>query len=111
MNDGVTYTQLDLGGPERFVARRRELGVPAFGLNLILLQPGQQGRIPRHERQEQVYLVLEGTLTLAVEGEERALGPGELARVAPTVRRRLINRGDARVALLALGGAQPHEGR
>src|SRR3954452_12663519 len=111
MNDGVTYTQLDLGSPERFVALRRELGVSTFGLNLILLRPGQQGRIHRHERQEEVYLVLEGTLTLAVEGEERALGPGELARVAPAVRRRLMSRGEGRVALIALGGAEPHEGR
>src|SRR3954468_680489 len=111
MDEGVTYTQLDLGSPERFVALRRELGVSTLGLNLILLRPGQQGRIHRHERQEEVYLVLEGTLTLAVEGEERALGPGELARVGPVVRRRLMNRGEQRVALTALGGAEPHQGR
>jgi mannose-6-phosphate isomerase-like protein (cupin superfamily) len=111
MDDGVAYTRLDLDAPERFVALRRELGVSTFGMNLIVLRPGQQGRIHRHERQEEVYLVLEGTLTLAVEGEERALGPGELARVAPAVRRRLMNRGGERVALIALGGAEPHEGR
>jgi len=111
MNDGVTYTQLDLGSPERFVALRRELGVSTFGLNLILLQPGQQGRIHRHERQEEVYLVLEGTLTLAVEGAERSLSRGELARVAPPVRRRLLNRGSELCAILALGGAEPHQGR
>ena len=42
----------------------------AFGLNLLRFQPGQRGRIHRHERQEEVYLVLEGTLTLDVEGYE-----------------------------------------
>ena len=68
----------------------------AFGLNLIRLRPRQQGRIHRHERQEEVYVVLEGTLTLEVEGEPRELGRGTLARVAPDVRRRLSNRGDGR---------------
>ena len=55
--------------------------------------------------------MLDGVLTLAVEGEERELARGELARVAPMVRRRLINRGSERCAVLALGGAGEHEGR
>ena len=111
MDDGVGFTSLDFESPDRFVALRRALGVTAFGLNLILLRPREQGRIHRHERQEEVYLVLAGTLTLAVEGEERELARGELARVAPGVRRRLLNRGDELCALLAVGGAEPHEGR
>jgi mannose-6-phosphate isomerase-like protein (cupin superfamily) len=111
MEDGVAYTRLDLDSPERFVSLRRALGVSTFGINLMLLRPGQQGRIHRHERQEEVYLVLEGTLTLSVEGEERELSRGELARVAPPVRRRLLNRGSELCAIVALGGAEPHEGR
>jgi uncharacterized cupin superfamily protein len=111
MDDGVTYGSLELDTAERFVSLRRALGITAFGMNLIVLQPGQQGRIHRHERQEEVYLVVEGTLTLAVEGEERELGAGELARVAPDVRRRLLNRGPTRCAVVGLGGAEPHVGR
>src|SRR3954466_6071386 len=111
MDDGVAYTSLDLDSPERFVSVRRALGVSTFGINLMLLRPGQQGRIHRHERQEEVYLVLAGTLTLAIEGEERELTRGELARVAPPIRRRLLNRGSELCATLALGGAEPHEGR
>jgi uncharacterized cupin superfamily protein len=111
VDDGVAYTKIDLDGPERFVSLRRALGISTFGMNLLILQPRQRGRIHRHERQEEVYLVLEGALTLSVEGEERELGAGELARVAPGVRRQLMNRGDAPVALIALGGAEPHEGR
>lgn len=68
-------------------------------------------RIHRHHRQEEVYVVLRGVLTLAVEGEEHELGPGETARVAPSVRRQLSNRGDDLCVLLALGGAGEHEGR
>lgn len=111
MDEGVAFTQIDLDSGERFQPLRRELGVSTFGLNLILLQPGQAGRIHRHEHQEEVYLVLDGELSLMVEGEEHLLGRGALARVAPAVRRQLVNRRPQRVVLLALGGATDHTGR
>ncbi|HEV7772138.1 MAG TPA: cupin domain-containing protein [Conexibacter sp.] len=111
MEDGVSFTQIDLDSGERFQALRRELGVSTFGLNLLLLQPGQRGRIHRHEHQEEVYLVLDGELSLYVEGEEHVLRQGALARVAPNVRRQLVNRRPQRVVLLALGGATDHTGR
>jgi uncharacterized cupin superfamily protein len=111
METGTTRTRLDLDSEERFSALRRRLGVTTFGMNLIVLQPGQRGRIHRHERQEEVYLVLEGALTLVVEGEDSTLERGELIRVAPDLRRQLVNRGPGRLALLALGGAEEHVGR
>jgi quercetin dioxygenase-like cupin family protein len=111
MESGVAYARLDPDSEERFVPLRRQLGVTSFGLNQILLRPGQRGRIHRHSAQEEVYLVLSGRLTLGIEGEERELGQGELARVAPDVRRQLVNRGDEDVLLLALGGANEHVGR
>jgi uncharacterized cupin superfamily protein len=111
METGVDFALLDPEGGERFLPLRRLLGVSTFGMNAIVLQPGQAGRIHRHERQEEVYLVLEGELSLLLEGEEHRLGAGGLARVAPDVRRQLVNRGPRRLVLLALGGATPHEGR
>jgi uncharacterized cupin superfamily protein len=111
MQEGVTVVALDRDGEERFQPLRRELGVSAFGLNLIRLRPGQRGRIHRHERQEEVYVVLEGSLTLGVEGEERVVARGEAVRVAPAVRRQLTNRGDELLVLLAIGGAEEHVGR
>jgi mannose-6-phosphate isomerase-like protein (cupin superfamily) len=112
VRDDVATARLDLDGDERFQTLRRELGVSTFGLNLLRLRPGQRGRIHRHERQEEVYLVLEGTLTLTVEGDrEHTLERGDLARVAPQLRRQLTNRGTAPLAVLAIGGAEPHEGR
>ena len=111
MEKGTATARLDLESTERFTALRRMLGVTAFGLNLLRLRPGQASRIHRHEHQEEVYLVLEGTLTLLVEGEERTLQRGELVRVAPDVRRQLVNRGPERLAILALGGAGEHVGR
>jgi mannose-6-phosphate isomerase-like protein (cupin superfamily) len=111
LRDGVDVCALDFEGEERFQPLRRELGVSTFGINLIRLRPRQRGRIHRHERQEEVYVVLEGTLTLELEGEQRELPKGSAARVAPGVRRRLANRGGEPLAVLAMGGAEPHEGR
>lgn len=111
MEQGADFAQLDLDGEERFQRLRQELGVTTFGINLIVLQPGQVGRIHRHERQEEVYLVLDGELSLMLEGEEHRVPTGGIARVAPEVRRQLVNRRPGRLALLALGGAVEHEGR
>src|SRR3954454_24267127 len=90
METGVAFAALDPDHEDRFLPLRRMLGGTSFGLNQIILRPGQRGRIPRHPAQEEVYLVLSGTLTLGIEGEERELGQGELVRVAPDVRRQLV---------------------
>ena len=88
-------------------ALRQELGVESFGLNLMLLEPGQRGRVHRHERQEEVYVVLEGTLTLELEGGEmHTLEPRDAARVAPDARRRLSNRGDGRASRCSRSAAR-----
>lgn len=111
MEQGIARTRLDPDPQERFVALRRQLGVTTFGLNQIVLRPRERGRIHRHGRQEEVYAVLEGTLSLVVEGEEETVAAGELIRVAPDLRRQLVNRGPATVVLLAFGGAEEHVGR
>jgi uncharacterized cupin superfamily protein len=108
---GVSFTKLDFDAGERFLRLRDTLGVESFGLNQLVLEPGQGSRIHRHERQEEVYVVLEGTLTLEYDGERHELEEGDVARVAPDVKRQLSNRTEQRVALLAVGGAVPHVGR
>jgi mannose-6-phosphate isomerase-like protein (cupin superfamily) len=107
----LALAKLDREGGERFQTLRRELGVSSFGINLIVLAPGQSGRIHSHERQEEVYLVLEGELTLLVEREPTRLGRDELVRVGPGVRRQLVNAGASPLVLLALGGSGEHAGR
>ena len=108
---GISFASLSPAEGERFQTLRRELGVESFGINLIVLAKGQRGRIHAHERQEEVYVVLEGELTLLVEGEEHRVGRREVVRVRPEVRRQLVNRGPERLELLALGGAGEHAGR
>jgi uncharacterized cupin superfamily protein len=107
----VAFATLDREIGERMQTLRRELALSSFGMNLVVLQAGQRGRIHAHERQDEVYLVLEGELTLAIEGVEHTLGPDDAARVGPAVRRQLVNPGPARVVLLALGAAGAHVGR
>ena len=111
MTEGVQVTRLDFAPPERFQLLRRELGVTTLGLNLIVLKPGQRGRIHRHEHQEEVFIVLGGRLSLIVNGEERDLEERDAVRVAPDVRRQLVNRGPDDAVILALGSANPHNGR
>jgi uncharacterized cupin superfamily protein len=107
----VTFATLDRDAPDRFQLLRRALGVTAFGINLLVLQPGQRSRVHVHERQEEVYLVLEGELTLIVEGTEHRLGPDAIVRVGPSTRRQLVNATGSKVVLLALGGAGEHFSR
>ncbi len=113
MGEELTSTRLESAPPERFVSLRRALGVGSFGLNQIVLAPGQRNRIHRHRHQEEVYLVLAGTLTLLVEGEPHEYAAGELVRVPASVRRQIVNRHREPLSLLALGGLEDHahEGR
>src|SRR3954452_23871654 len=111
METGVAFATIDPDGEDRFQRLRQELGVSTFGLNLLRLRPGERSRIHRHLDQEEVYVVMHGTLTLLVEDRPRELVRGDLARVAPDVRRQLVNRHPEPVLLLALGGANVHEAR
>jgi quercetin dioxygenase-like cupin family protein len=106
----VTFASIDPDA-DTFSSLRRELGVNSFGINQLTLRPRQRLRVHRHERQEEVYLVLEGELTLIVEGEPHRLGRGRLARVGPESKRQLTNPTDTPVVVLALGGDGSHEGR
>ncbi len=111
MNEpAVSFATIDPDG-DTFQSLRRELGVTSFGINLLTLRPRQRLRVHRHERQEEVYLVLEGELTLIVAGEEHLLGEGTLARIGPETKRQLTNPSGARAVVLALGGDGEHQGR
>ncbi len=112
VDDGVTYASIDGSVAARsFQSLRRELGVRGFGINVIALGPRERGRVHAHEHQEEVYLVLDGELTLVLADGETTLAAGELARVPPDARRQLVNAGPGRVLVLALGASGEHAGR
>jgi quercetin dioxygenase-like cupin family protein len=112
MAQDPTIVALELDTDERFVPLRKRLGVSGFGISQLTLQPGQRMRIHRHAGQEEVYLVIEGRLTVLVEGVPHTVAAGELMRVAPEIRRQLANTHRERVTLVALGSASDgHESR
>jgi mannose-6-phosphate isomerase-like protein (cupin superfamily) len=107
----IAYTTINTNNSERFQSLRRELGVSGFGINAITLGPRQRGRIHAHEHQEEVFLVLDGELTIGIEGEETKVGRNGLVRVPAGVRRQLVNRGTTTLLLVALGATGEHVGR
>jgi uncharacterized cupin superfamily protein len=84
---------------------RRGLGLSAFGMNVVDIAPGAD--IPEHDEvdrdQEEVFIVLSGSPSLVIDGEEHPAPPGTFARLAPAPRRTVTNRGDepARVLIVS----------
>jgi uncharacterized cupin superfamily protein len=109
MPEGVSTARLDQTPEQRFARLRAPLGVGSFGINVLTFAPGERNRIHRHKVQEEVYVVLDGTLTLMVEGEPLTYEVDDVVRVAPEVRRQLVNRGPGALRLLAVGGITGHE--
>lgn len=105
------FATLDRASAEWFVPLRKALGLESFGMNLLVLEPGKRGRVHVHEHQEEVYVVLEGELTVQLEAEAYRLGPDDVMRVGPAVRRQIVNAGEEPCVVLALGGSGTHESR
>lgn len=90
----------------RFRPARKALGVTAWGMNILELDPHCEG-YPEHDHagdgQEEVYVVLRGAATLKVGDQEHRVVAGQLVRVSPSVTRKFVTT-DQPVTLLALGG-------
>jgi mannose-6-phosphate isomerase-like protein (cupin superfamily) len=103
-----------LGGA--FVRARAELGVTAFGMQVIDLPPGFDEPYTAHAHagmpdamafanhgQEEVYVPLRGRGTLIAGDERWELEPGMAVRVGPAQMRQVVT-GDEPLQYLALGG-------
>jgi mannose-6-phosphate isomerase-like protein (cupin superfamily) len=90
----------------RFRPARAALGVSAWGMNVIELDPHCEG-YPTHDHaadgQEEVYVVLTGAAVLRCGGEERLVEAGSMVRVPPEQTRQWVTR-ERGVRILALGG-------
>ena len=109
----VTLREIDqMDGIFDGVARRAraELGVTAWGMQVLTLPPNWDG-YPNHKHdsdafdpnQEEVYIPLEGSATLVADDAEFELRPGTMARVGPEQLRKILP-GSEGIRLLALGG-------
>jgi uncharacterized cupin superfamily protein len=104
--DDIPYFQ----GPSaisgiRFHMAGRDLGVSAWGMNVLEIDAGCTG-YPEHDHvgdgQEEVYVVLRGSGTLKSGDDETPLRVGALARVGPGCKRKILP-GPEGVVVLAIG--------
>jgi uncharacterized cupin superfamily protein len=111
--DGWAVGSVDgLGSGPGFRKIRAALGVTAFGVNAVVLPPAYESRRHCHERQQELYVVLEGEIEFRFGDERRVLGPGGLARVDPETARSLYNTSSTEEAVyLCVGGAGGYVGR
>ena len=107
--EGVTIRRReDLERTGNWLLVRRSLGVDSFGMNLVEIAPGE--RIPEHDEtgrdQEEVFLVLEGSPSLVVDGREIETPAGTFARLDPHLSRTVVNHGDEPASVLIISAAR-----
>ena len=107
-----SFSSLDeLGEGPGFRKVRGALGITAFGVNLIVYPPGQEGFLHYHDEQDELYFVHSGRGRFEVDGETRELGPGGLCHVESTTPRRVTNAGEDDLVMLVVGGKGGYIGR
>jgi mannose-6-phosphate isomerase-like protein (cupin superfamily) len=98
---------MEAGYQGGFVKARAELGVTAFGMQVIQLPP-DFADYPEHDHsesgQEEVFAVLSGSGWMDIEGERVELDSETLVRVGPNTKRKTYS-GPHGLRMLALGGA------
>jgi mannose-6-phosphate isomerase-like protein (cupin superfamily) len=100
-----------------FKLARAELGVSAFGMQVLDIPPGVDA-YPEHDHAErgveEVYVTLRGSGEMAFDDEKIALDPETMVRVGADTKRK-ITPGSEGIRILAIGGVpgeayEPAEG-
>ena len=83
---------------------RKALGLSSFGINMVDIAPGE--RIPEHDEtgrdQEEVFLVLSGSPTMVIEGQDHPAPPGTFVRLEPRLKRTMRNDGSDPASVLII---------
>lgn len=99
--------EMEAGFGGGFVKARAELGVKAFGFQVIQMPPDYTD-YPEHDHaesgQEEVYVALSGSGSIDVEGEQMDLNPDTLVRIGPAAKRK-VQAGPEGLRMLVIGGA------
>lgn len=100
-----------LPSQRRFDAAKMQK-VPIFDSDKLFfdqycLLPGQAQRIHRHAREDKIYVVLEGTAIVHVDGEEQALTAGQAAIARAGEAHGVRNETDEPAVLLAAMAPRP----
>jgi len=111
--DGYAVSTLDgMGDGPGFRKIRRELGVTAFGANVIIMPEGFDAGTHYHEEQEELYFVHRGRLQMEFgDGETFILPEGGVARVDAHTVRHITNPGPGDVTYFIVGGKDGYVGR
>jgi quercetin dioxygenase-like cupin family protein len=105
--------EMEAGFGGGFVKVRAELGVTAFGMQVIQLPPDYSD-YPEHDHadsgQEEVFVTLSGSGWMDVEGERVEMDTETFVRVAPDVKRK-VHAGPQGLRMLVTGGCpgKPYE--
>jgi uncharacterized cupin superfamily protein len=81
----------------------KQLGAETLGARLWRLRPGQASTRHRHERETELYVVLEGTGRIRVDGDLLTLEPLSAVLVEPRTIRQVFNDTDADALWLVVG--------
>lgn len=99
--------ELDAAFGGAFKRVRAELGVQAFGVQVVDLPPNSGELYPEHDHlhdgQEEVYVLLRGSGEMQLADETVRFDRGTVIRVGPSTRRR-IRSGPDGIRVLAIGG-------
>ena len=111
--EGYAVGSIDeMGEGYGFRKVRKELGVTAFGVNAIVMPPGYKAGAHYHDRQEELYICLDGELSLEFgDGSTHVLEPGGMARVDPATVRSMENPGETDCTYVCVGGKDGYVGR
>ena len=96
-----------------FKRARAELGVEAFGLQVIDMPPNID-QYPEHDHagdgQEEVYMAISGSGEIEIDGERHRIDPETMVRVGPGVKRKVFT-GEDPLRMVVVGGVpgKPYE--
>lgn len=96
-----------------FKLARAELGVEAFGFQVMDLPPNLE-QFPEHDHvetgQEEVYVVMQGSGEIEIDGERLPMDPETITMVGPDATRKIFT-GSEPMRVLAIGGTpgKPYE--
>ncbi len=86
----------------------KELELEALGVTFVRLRPHEGARFTHaHDKQEEVYYVLDGEPALRIDGEQVPLRRGDTVRVSASARRAVGNPSEREACFLIFGG-MPH---
>ncbi len=85
-------------GNVEFLARTSD--TPRFNLAIITIEAGRELESHTHEKEDDSFFILEGTMTFIVEGDQVSAPPGTFVLVPPGVEHGFKNKGEVPIRML-----------